>query len=103
MDKSTTLNGKKVKHNSRYQRDIDRSLTVIYHNLKRIQDEKLSQENVNLRRHSDPTGHATNSLQWQTYENTVFRERPHSETNRYHFPSKGERKVSFADVVSQKH
>ena len=106
MDKSTTLDGKKVRSNSRYQKDIDRSLTVIYHNLKRIQDEKLNQNNSQLRRHSDPTGHATNSVRQQTYENTVSRERSHSVTNRYHVLRKNERKVSFAEDVasqSQKH
>lgn len=107
MDKSTTLDGKKVRNNSRYQKDIDRSLAVIYHNLKRIQDEKLSsQDNLPLRRHSDPTAHATNSVQRKTDENTVSRERSHSVTNRYHVTRKNERKVSFsADVVShsQKH
>lgn len=53
MEKSRTTNGQKVKNSSRYERDMERSFAVIYHNLKRLQDEKPPQER-SRRRHSEP-------------------------------------------------
>lgn len=51
MDK---LQEKKVKSNTRYQRDMDRSFAVIYHNLRRIQDEGPKYDRRLMRRYSEP-------------------------------------------------
>lgn len=86
MDK---LNEQKVKTNSRYQRDMERSFAVIYHNLKRIRDEKSSQDSLaRRRRHSEPQLHAPNPAFLQKYENV--------QTSG---PQK-QRRVSFSSVVN---
>ena len=50
---SRTTNGHKAKNSSSYERDMEKSFAVIYHNLKRIQDEKPLHEGPR-RRHSVP-------------------------------------------------
>lgn len=96
MDK---LNGEKVKNNSRYERDIQRSFAVIYHNLKRIQDERPSQDHSTRRRHSEPHIRASNTALLQKYKNTASSERPHSATAKAADPRK-KRRVSFSSIVN---
>lgn len=98
MDKSATLLGQKGKNNSRYQRDIERSFAVIYHNLKRIQDEKPSQDRLSRRRHSEPQTHAPNPALLRRCEDTVSRERAHSASAITPDPRQNKRRVSFSDI-----
>ena len=86
MDK---LNGQKVKTNPRYQRDMERSFAVIYHNLKRIQDGKPSQDSLaRRRRHSEPQIQAPNPALLQKYENIQT------------YGPRKQRRVSFSNVVN---
>ena len=96
MDK---LNGEKVKNNSRYERDIQRSFAVIYHNLKRIQDERPSQDHSTRRRHSEPHIRASNTALLEKYKNTASSERPLSTTAKAADPRK-KRRVSFSSIVN---
>ena len=67
MDKSTTGNGKQV----RYQRDMEKSFAVIYHNLRRIKEDRQSQDRWAKRRsHSEPQLHAHNPALLTKYEPT---------------------------------
>ena len=72
MEKSRTTNGRKVKNSSRYERDMERSFAVIYHNLKRIQDEKPPQERPR-RRHSEPQ--ISNFALLQKHEQNPYKQR----------------------------
>ena len=96
MDK---LNGEKVKNNSRYERDIQRSFAVIYHNLKRIQDERPSQDHSTRRRHSEPQIRASNTGLLQKYKNTASSERSHSTTAQA-ADTRKKRRVSFSSIVN---
>lgn len=99
MDKSTTRNEQKVKNNSRYQRDIERSFAVIYHNLKRIQDDKQQQRQERLTRrrsHSEPEIPTPNRALLENYEQkTVSRE-----SSQNHDARNNKRRVSFAGIVN---
>ena len=75
MKKSRATNGDKVKNSSSYERDMERSFAVIYHNLKRIQDEKPPQERTR-RRHSEPQ--IPNLALLQRHEQTPHRQRANS-------------------------
>lgn len=89
----------KVKNNSKYEKEIGRSFAVIYHNLKRIQDES-SQVGLTRRTYSEPVGPAPNP-ELLKYEQTHSRQKSHSESR----PSskapdpKQKRKVSFSDLA----
>lgn len=76
MNKSRTTSGQKVKNSSRYERDMERSFAVIFHNLKRIQDEKPPQEPRPRRRHSEPQ--IPNLALLQNHEQTPHRQRDNS-------------------------
>ena len=54
MDKKTTPNGRQVlvTNSSRYERDIEKCFLVIYHNLKRIQEDNSSGQNRCTRQRS---------------------------------------------------
>lgn len=101
MDKSTTTNQRKVKNNSRYQKDIDRSFAVIYHNLKRIQDDKQSQERLTRRSNSEPQITGPNPTLQHKKESIVSRERSYSATTINHDPRSNKRRVSFSTMVSE--
>ena len=96
MDK---LNGQEVKNNSRYERDMQRSFAVIYHNLRRIQDERHSQDHLARRRHSEPQICAPNTELLQRYQGTGSGERPHSTTAQATNP-RNKRRVSFSSIVN---
>ena len=97
MDK---LNGQEVKNNSRYERDMQRSFAVIYHNLRRIQGERHSQEHLApRRRHSEPQIRAPNTELLQRYKGTGSGERPHSTTAQAADP-RNKRRVSFSSIVN---
>lgn len=95
MDKSTARNGQKVKKNSRYQKDMERSFAVIYYNLKRIQDEKPSRLPLSHKRHnSEPQ--IPNPELLRKYEQTPSRERSYSETTKPPGTRDNKRRVSFS-------
>ena len=98
MDKSTTGNGKQV----RYQRDMEKSFAVIYHNLRRIKEDRQSQDRWAKRRsHSEPQLHAHNPALLTKYEPTPNRERSrYTATSKSPDPKDYKRKVSFSDNVN---
>ena len=91
---SRTTNGQKVKNSSRYERDMEKSFAVIYHNLKRIQDEKTLNERPR-RRHSAPQ--IPNPALLQRYEQTTPENRADQSTETVWTPKP--RRVSFSDSV----
>lgn len=98
MKKSRTTNGHKVKNSSSYERDMERSFTVIYHNLKRIQDEKAPRERPR-RRHSEPQ--IPNLALLQRHEQTPQRQRANSTDQSTETTAFGPktRRVSFTGSV----
>ena len=99
MDK---LQEKKVKSNTRYQRDMDRSFAVIYHNLKRIQDEgpKYDRHMHLMRRYSEPQTSAPNPA-LLTSNNEAYG--VHEETNSSNSSNPQmvkTRRVSFSNTVN---
>ncbi|XP_068746345.1 uncharacterized protein [Montipora capricornis] len=76
MDK---LNNRKVKANvnTSYQRDIERSFSVIYHNLKRIQEERSKEGNL-MSRNSEPHLSSPNAALPQRNEETGVLQRSNS-------------------------
>ena len=102
MSKPSARTDRKVKNNSRYEKDIEKSFAVIYHNLKRIQDDKQRQEQLMRRWHSEPQITAPNPTLLQKNQKTsVSRERSHSATANNHDPRKNKRKVSFSAMISE--
>ena len=93
---SRTTNGHKVKNSSSYERDMEKSFAVIYHNLKRIQDEKPLNERPR-RRHSMPQ--IPNPALLQRYEQTTPEQRADQSTETTALLSKP-RRVSFSDCVT---
>jgi len=97
MDK---LQEKKVKSNTRYQRDMDRSFAVIYHNLKRIQDEGPKYDRHLMRRYSEPQTSAPNPA-LLTSNNEAYG--VHEETNSSNSSNPQmvkTRRVSFSNTVN---
>ena len=98
MDK---LNNRKVKTNvnTSYQRDIERSFSVIYHNLKRIQEERPKEGNL-TRRNSEPHLSSPNAALPQRNEETGVLQR--SNSSKGSNPLRGKtRRVSFShDIVT---
>ena len=100
MDKVPTRNEQKVKNNATYQRDMERSFAVIYHNLRRIQDGKQGQEQSMRRRHSEPQTRAPNPALLTNYEQSFERNRSNTVSSTSPNPRVYKRRVSFSDVVS---
>lgn len=101
MDKKTSTT-RKVKNNLKYQRDMERSFAVIYHNLKRIQDDgKSGQVQFTPRRHSEPRKTAADSVLQKEHNNGFQRERSRSETNQSYEQRINKKRVSFSDVAGQ--
>lgn len=73
----STMDTKKVENNSKYQKEIDRYFSIIYHNPKRIQDNDV-QPPEEERKQSQPE--MTNPKSSQQLERYHFRERSHSVT-----------------------
>lgn len=92
MSKSRNTNGQKVKNSSRYERDMERSFAVIYHNLKRIKDEKPHQERP-TRRYSE--SQVPNLALLQKYEQTTPKQRTDQSTETTESEPKP-RRVSFS-------
>ena len=107
------MGSKKVETNSKYQKQMDRSFTIIYHNMKRIQENKTlkaqeskyyfqpceileAESSQQLRRQSlDPTGESHSPSRDQDRPHSVpARVRSHS-TTRVSKQTK-ERRVSFS-------
>ena len=98
MDK---LQETKVKSNTRYQRDMDRSFAVIYHNLRRIQDEGPKHDRHLTRRYSEPQISAPNAA-LLTSNNEAYG--VHEETNSSNDlnPQTAKtRRVSFSNTVNR--
>jgi len=93
---SRTTNGHKAKNSSSYERDMEKSFAVIYHNLKRIQDEKPLNERPR-RRYSVPQ--IPNPALLQRYEQTTPEQRADQSTESTVLPPKP-RRVSFSDSVT---
>lgn len=74
---------------------MEKSFAVIYHNLKRIQDEKPLHERPR-RRHSEPP--LPNPALFQRYEQTTPEQRADQSTETTALPPKP-RRVSFSDSV----
>jgi len=90
------LTEKLKRSQSRYEKDIEKSFAVIYHNLKRIQDDKQSQEQLMGRWHSEPQITAPNPILLQKNQKTsVSRERSQSATDNNHDPRKKQEKSEF--------
>ena len=92
---SRTVIKEKVKNSSRYERDMEKSFAVIYHNLKRIQDEK-PHNGIPRRRHSVPQ--IPNPALLQRYEQTTPEQRADHSTETTALLPKP-RRVSFSDSV----
>ena len=102
MSKPSARTDRKVKNNSRYEKDVEKSFAVIYHNLKRIQDDKQHQEQLTRRWHIEPQITAPNPTLLQKNQSTgVSRERPQSATDINYDPRKNKRKVSFSATISE--
>ena len=112
------MGSKKVESNSKYQKQMDRSFTIIYHNMKRIQENKTlkaqeskyyfqpceileAESSQQLRRQSlDPTGEPHSPSRDRDRPNSVPRVRSHY-TTRVSKQTKG-RRVSFSvDTATQ--
>lgn len=93
---SRTTNGHKAKNSSKYERDMEKSFAVIYHNLKRIQDEKPLNERPR-RRHSMPQ--TPNPTLLQRYDQTTPEQRADQSTETTALLPKP-RRVSFTDNVT---
>lgn len=93
---SRTTIGHKAKNSSRYERDMEKSFAVIYHNLKRIQDEKPLHEGPR-RRHSVPQ--IPNPALLQRHEQTTPEQSADQSTETAALPPKP-RRVSFSDSVT---
>ena len=98
MDRSSARDEQKLKTNSTYQRDIERSFAVIYHNLRRIQDDKQSQEPLKRRRHSEPQMRAPDPALLNQHQQQRF-ERSNSVTCNSSNSRQHQRRVSFSNVV----
>lgn len=98
MDRSSSRDEQKVKTNSTYQRDMERSFAVIYHNLRRIQDDKQGQEPSKRRRHSEPQIHAPNPALLDHHQQQRF-QRSNSVTCNSSNSRQHQRRVSFSNVV----
>lgn len=95
MKKSRSTSELKVKNSSRYARHMDRSFAVIYHNLKRIQDEKQPQEEPR-RRHSEPIG---NLALLQNLDETTPKQRGNESTETTASSGPQQRRVSFSGRI----
>ena len=58
----STMATERVNRNSKYQKQMDRSFAVIYHNLKRIQDNKPLQEHKHCNQPETPNPEASQQL-----------------------------------------
>ena len=94
---SRTTNGHKAKNSFNYERDMEKSFAVIYHNLKRIQDEKPLNERPR-RRHSTPQ--LPNPALLQRYDQTTPEQRADQSTETTALLPKP-RRVSFSDSVTR--
>ena len=101
MDKTATGNGQQVKSNSRYQKDMEKSFAVIYHNLKRIQEDRESQHRWVRRNHSEPQIQANNPALLRKNKQTPNRERSQSVPSGSPDPKDNKRRVSFCDSVNR--
>lgn len=98
MDRSSARDEQKLKTNSTYQRDIERSFAVIYHNLRRIQDDKQSQEPLKRRRRSEPQMRAPDPALLNQHQQQRF-QRSNSVTCNSSNSRQHQRRVSFSNVV----
>lgn len=104
MDKKTTPNGRQVlvTNSSRYERDIEKCFLVIYHNLKRIQEDSPSGQNnlTRQRSKSAPQIPVADPALLRKHKNSFSIEGSHCTNDASHNPRKNKRKVSFsADIA----
>ena len=91
---SRTTNAHKAKNSSSYERDMEKSFAVIYHNLKRIREEKPNERP--RRRHTVPP--ILNPALLQRYEQSTPEQRADQSTETTALLPKP-RRVSFSDSV----
>lgn len=93
MKKSRSASQLKVRDSTRYARDMERSFAVIYHNLKRIQDDRPPQAEPR-RRHSVPAMPNLTSL--KKLDETTPEQRSNESKETAEFPNLKKRRVSFS-------
>ena len=95
MKKSKSAGELKVRDSSRYARDMERSFAVIYHNLKRIQDDRQPQIKPR-RRHSVPAMPSLASV--QKLDETTSEQRRRESKETAPSPNLKKRRVSFSTL-----
>lgn len=98
---AVTRTERKVENNAKYQRGIEKSFAVIYHNLKRIQEDgNSSRNNLRHRRHSQTVLPTAGPAKLNRHKSNSLKERSVCAGNQLsNYTRKAKKRVHFCDHV----
>lgn len=100
---AVTRTERKVENNAKYQRGIEKSFAVIYHNLKRIQEDgNSSRNNLRHRRHSQTVLPTAGPAKLNRHKSNSLKERSVCASNQLsNDTKKAKKRVHFCDHVRE--